>query len=208
MKKIVFCFICIQILTSCFKKDIVDSSVSNKDKLEVDSTIVNGNTIDIETQVPGNIKDSMAQNTVEVLPKISFSEAEQLNTVDGWKKFLTDHPEYEDKDEISDKIIRAEVDEIMKNKDTGQMPTSEKTRGGNQAFSSIIVDNNTSCDLTLRYSGTDAKKIIIPPNSEQKISLQSGQYNVAATACGHHYAGSEVLSGDYEVVYYITTVRY
>lgn len=74
--------------------------------------------------------------------------------------------------------------------------------------SSIIVDNSTSCDLVLRYVGKDVKKVVVPPNRQQKIPFSSGIYQVTASVCGLNYTGNENLMGNYEVIYYIETMRY
>lgn len=140
--------------------------------------------------------------------KMDYSTAKSQNTSDGWKKFLQENPNYKNKKEIEENIIRAEVNEIANNRETGAMPESEKTSKGNFKVSTIDVENDTSCDLTLRYSGTDAKIINIPPNSKKIVSVTSGKYTVAATACGFNYAGRETLNGDYSVVYYITSTTY
>jgi hypothetical protein len=50
--------------------------------------------------------------------------------------------------------------------------------------------------------------ITIPEGSTRSVSLSSGNYRVAATACGHNYAGSENLTGDYTSTFYISTTRY
>lgn len=207
MKNIFVAILLSTLSVSCFKKEIDLKSLEENRKNTVDSSsaIIPTNE---ETADLANVSDSLIVDNEISSQKISYSEAEQLNTSEGWKRFLKENPDYQNKEEINEKLIRAEVNEITNDKNTGEMPASEKIRGGNQALSSVNVENNTSCDLTLRYSGTDAKMIVIPPNSTQKVQVKSGQYKVVATACGYNYAGSEALTGDYEVVYYIQTVRY
>ena len=41
--------------------------------------------------------------------------------------------------------------------------------------------------------------------STKKIKISSGNYSVAASACGYNYAGTENLNGDYSVKYYIAS---
>ncbi|SHJ17852.1 hypothetical protein SAMN05443429_11147 [Cruoricaptor ignavus] len=197
MKKFIIYSAAFCTLSSCFKKEIAetDSVIADTAFVEVDSA-----------QVPLEVTDPI---TVNLPPNLmDYETAQRLNTSDGWKKFLADNPNYENKKEIEERIIRAEVDEIIRSGDTGEIPQSEALRGGDQEVSTMIVENNTSCELTLLYSGTDALRISIAPNSKQKFSMRSGNYRVAAQACGYNYAGAENLAGDYSVVYYITTTRY
>lgn len=205
IRKIIFFVIAIT-LVSCFKKENVE-----------ESNLIDSTAVVIDDSYP-TVVDSTAlivdeaaalvdENNNQNLP-ITFEEAERINTTASWKQFLDENPDYPNKEDIEDRIIRAEVSEIIADERTGEMPTAEKIGSTSSASSIIKIENDTSCDLIIRYSGKDAKKIVIAPNSEGEIRLKSGNYNVAASACGYNYAGSESLSGNYSVVYYISTVRY
>jgi hypothetical protein len=66
-------------------------------------------------------------------------------------------------------------------------------------------------NLTLLYSGSDSRRITIPPKGKRTISLKNGAYrcvaSVDASGIGN-YAGNEDLDGgSYEVEYYIVTSR-
>lgn len=205
MKNTILFLIALFAMNSCFKKEIDQSSlVSSTDStaLTVDSSAV---AIDAAVNMD-TLTDS--SSVVETSAIMTFDEASRVNSSAAWKQFLIDNPDYNKKQQIEDNIIRAEVREIAADSNTGQMPEAERVGSSSSAVSTIDVENNTSCDLTLLYSGNDAKRIIIAPNSKRKISLGSGRYTVAANACGYNYAGSENLTGDYSVVYYISTVRY
>lgn len=203
MKKMILFFFIFLLTVSCFKKEMVQTDT------KIDSLTVADSTVAIVTQTEKvSPETSLTTDSSNIYVPITLEEASEMNSVIGWRKFLSDNPDYPNKKEIEEKIIRAEVYEISKNKETGSMPQSEKLRDGNQAQSAITIENNTSCELVLRYSGPDALREIIPSNTQRKIIIGSGKYQVAATACGHNYAGVEVLSGDYEVVYYIQTVSY
>lgn len=193
--------------TSCFKKEVVQ----NENVSTVDSAAVTADSavpiVDSVAVFPDE-KILISENDAHVSSTMTYKEAERMNTSSAWKQFLRDNPNYENKNEIEENIIRAEVREISSDSNTGQMPESERLGSTNSSSSTIEVENDTSCDLTLLYSGRDAKKIVVSPNSKKKVSLRSGSYSVAANACGYNYAGSENLSGDYSVVYYISSVRY
>lgn len=186
---------------SCFKQEVIEKKNAESNKIS-DSVITSANEI---IKNNNKLNDS---SFVTIDSAMEYSTAKTINTSDGWRRFKEDNPNYINKKEIDDYIIRAEVNEIVNNKETGTMPESKKISGGIFKNSTIEVENDTSCDLTLRYSGTDAKLVVIPPNSKSKVKVSSGNYTVAATACGYNYAGKEKLNGNYSVVYYITTTRY
>lgn len=198
---VLFCF------TGCYKIEDKDSLTNSSDSLiaKIDSpAIIDSGVVDlaiIENQ------NDIVSDKIDVNP-MSYDDASAINTSEGWRKFIEDNPSYKNKEEINEKIIRAEVNEIANDKNTGEMPSAEKIGNTKTSKSKVIIENDTSCDLTIRYSGPDAKRITIAPNSKGTVNLGSGNYTVAASACGYNYAGSETLSGNYSVVYYISTVRY
>ena len=211
MKKILIFAVVLTFLTGCYKIESNVSTIDSSDSLmpSLDSATVvydvDSSLLDSET-VNGDINYNTADSIKIGL--ITYDDAVAVNTSEGWRKFLKDNPGYKNKEEINEKIIRAEVNEITNDKNTGEMPSAEKIGNTKTSKSEVIIENDTSCDLTIRYSGPDAKKITIAPNSKGTVDLGSGNYTVAASACGYNYAGSEALSGNYSVVYYISTVRY
>lgn len=210
MKKILIFAVAFTFLTGCYKIESNVSTVDSSDSLissldsativyDVDSSILDSETVngDINYNPADSIKISL----------ITYDDALAVNTSEGWRKFLKDNPGYKNKEEINEKIIRAEVNEIANDKNTGEMPSAEKIGNTKTSKSKVIIENDTSCDLTIRYSGPDARRITIAPNSKGTVDLGSGNYIVAASACGYNYSGSETLSGNYSVVYYISNVR-
>ncbi|MFI3296653.1 MAG: hypothetical protein R3Y59_03375 [bacterium] len=88
----------------------------------------------------------------------------------------------------------------------------DKTSYGYGSETSIEIYNNTRYTLTLLYSGTTSKRVIISPKQYKYLSLKNGKYKVAASVNAHNvgkYAGTEELDGGkYEVEYYISTSKY
>ena len=130
------------------------------------------------------------------------------NTSYSWKKFLEDYPNHDEASAIRKRIIRLEVDEISGDKETGQMPTFNQYGSSYSSSSTVRITNNTGCELTVRYSGPDVEMILIPVGSTRSVSLSSGSYKIAASACGANYAGTESLQGEYGSTFYISTTRY
>lgn len=138
----------------------------------------------------------------------AYDEALDQNTSYSWKQFLEDYPQHKDISEIRERIIRLEVEEIIGARETGQMPSFNQYNSDYSSSSSVQITNNTGCELTVRYSGPDAEMITIPVGGTRTVYLTSGNYKIAASACGSNYAGNEALHGKYGSTFYITTSRY
>jgi len=138
----------------------------------------------------------------------AFQEATVLNSSVGWKNFLDNYPDFEKAEQIRKTIIRLEVEEILGNNRTGQMPSfSQYSNNSYTSISSVQITNNTGCELIVRYSGPDVEMIIIPVGATKTVNLLSGDYKIAASACGSNYAGSEGLHGTYGSTFYISTSK-
>ncbi len=138
-----------------------------------------------------------------------YKQAESSNTSSGWKSFLKNYPNRSDAEDIRKYIIKLEVEEIMGSSSTGSLPSSNYSGSSNYTSSSTVtITNGTNCSLIVRYSGPDIKSIEIPDGASKTIYLSSGNYKIAASACGSNYAGSESLGGSYNSRYYIETSRY
>ncbi len=156
-----------------------------------------------------------AKRRLNKLDKINmqkaYDESVKVNTSYQWKRFLEEYPKHKKAAWIKNKIIRLEVDEIMGNISTGKIPSFDQNNvrsGTNTSRSSVSISNDTGCQLIIRYSGREAKMIIIPIGQTKTVYLKSGKYKIAASACGSNYAGIESLYGDYNSTFYIQTVRY
>jgi len=138
----------------------------------------------------------------------AYDEALSSNSSSVWKRFLDNYPDHPNKGSINEKIIRLEVDEILGSTETGQMPSFDSYGSSYSSNSSVKITNNTGCDLTVRYSGVQAKIIEIPSGGTSTVYLASGSYKIAASACGSNYAGVESLQGSYGSTFYISRTRY
>lgn len=135
----------------------------------------------------------------------AYDNAVSENSSYAWKGFLEDYPNHREANAIRDKIIRLEVDEIMENRNTRQMPSFNQYGYSSSSSSTVEITNNTGCSLTVRYSGVDAKMIEIPQGGTRRVHLSSVTYKVTASACGSNYASTESLEGSYSSNFYIET---
>lgn len=138
----------------------------------------------------------------------AYDEAVNSNSSYAWKRFLDEYPDHPNKSSIKEKIIRLEVDEILGDRETGRMPSFDNYSTSYSSNSSVEITNNTGCNLTVRYSGVEAKMIEIPSGGTRTVYLSSGTYKIAASACGANYAGTESLHGSYGSTFYISRTRY
>lgn len=138
----------------------------------------------------------------------AYDDALSSNSSYAWKRFLDEYPDHPNKSSIKEKIIRLEVDEILGDRETGRMPSFDNYSTSYSSNSSVEITNNTGCNLTVRYSGVEAKMIEIPSGGTRTVYLSSGTYKIAASACGANYAGTESLSGSYGSTFYISRTRY
>lgn len=138
----------------------------------------------------------------------AYDDALSSNSSYAWKRFLDEYPDHPNKSSIKEKIIRLEVDEILGDRETGRMPSFDNYSTSYSSNSSVEITNNTGCNLTVRYSGVEAKMIEIPSGGTRTVYLSSGTYKIAASACGANYAGTESLHGSYGSTFYISRTRY
>lgn len=123
---------------------------------------------------------ALAKKRIKILKveneKSEYQNALTQNSSSAWKAFLINYPNRSDISEIRKRIIKSEVDEIMGDKETGQLPVSDRTGSGYSSSSNITITNATECELTVRYSGSDVKMIEIPAGGTQTVYLSSGNY--------------------------------
>lgn len=124
------------------------------------------------------------------------------------EEFISKYPNHKSVKSFRKKLIDLEVNEIYGDRNTGQLPSFDKNSSSYSSYSVIEIENDTQCNLVVRYSGEDTKMIEIPAGATKSISMSSGTYRIAASACGSNYAGTENLQGSYSTKYYITTTRY
>lgn len=138
----------------------------------------------------------------------AYQNAMSINSSEVWKEFISNYPNREDIEDIKKQIIKCEVNEIMGDRRTGELPSFNQTSYGYSSSSSVSITNDTECILTVRYSGSDVKMIEIPAGGTRSVNLSSGNYQIAASACGSNYAGTEQLQGSYSSKYYIVRTRF
>ncbi|SMC53776.1 hypothetical protein [Cellulophaga tyrosinoxydans] len=145
------------------------------------------------------------QNLLEEQKNNLYSEALKENSAQTWKNFIALYPDHPNNKQIEDKIIELEVDDIFSGTH-GEIPSSNLSGVANYINSDIKIKNDTPYTLTIRYSGKENKRIIIPSGNTQRVDLISGEYRVTASVNASrvsNYAGIESLNGSYTSSYYL-----
>ncbi|MEN8715372.1 MAG: hypothetical protein ABF384_10735 [Verrucomicrobiales bacterium] len=106
-----------------------------------------------------------------------------------------DHPRHP---EIEKRVIDLEVAQIVAGKH-GQLPSSTTVSGPTGGENSTVtIENSTGYELTIRYSGKNSLKMIIPKDEKAQFQITNGSYTVAASvdaASVENYVGSEKFAG-------------
>ncbi len=120
----------------------------------------------------------------------------EQDTLEPYRHFLSRFPEHPLARWIEKRIIDLEVTEIAAG-DHGEIPQVEARRLGGSAVG-IEVKNDTGYTLTLRYSGPDSVKLVIPVGQTGKLTLPPGRYRVAGSVAAlgvNNYYGGEMMEG-------------
>lgn len=124
-----------------------------------------------------------------------------------YQKFAERFPSHPDIAWIQKRIIDLEVQQIAAG-DYGTMPEAQATTRGGSVVR-VEVENETGYELTVRYSGPESKKLVIPIAKTGHLSLQPGNYQVAASVTAasvtNYYGQQTMQGGEYASNFYIET---
>lgn len=138
----------------------------------------------------------------------AWKQASSANTMSSYDKYLSLYPRGKYAKEAEKRIVDIGIAKTYSG-EHGSLPQMDRVRPGKGPKSQIRVNNDTGYTLTLLYSGTDSKRLVISPQGSETISLYNGAYKVAAFVSASNvrsYAGSEqLLGGEYSVSYYISS---
>ncbi len=131
------------------------------------------------------------------------------NSVAAYQRHLELYPNSPYRAEVEKRIIDLEVAAILAS-NPGQLPPSVLLgpASSSMTLAEINVQNDTGYELTVRYSGTESRKLVLPRNGKQTVHLPPGRYTVTASADKarnvQSYAGTKTLeAARYEDQYYV-----
>lgn len=191
---------------------INNKKIENTDNLNYKNALSTGTIESLEKYIIENPNGKFAEECKKNISKVisenelkDYENALVTTSSNTLSEFISKYPNHKSIKSFRKKIIELEVDEIFGDKNTGQLPSFDRNSSSYSSYSEIAIENGTNCTLIVRYSGTDTKMIEIPAGASRLISMSSGTYRIAASACGSNYAGTENLQGNYSTRYYITT---
>lgn len=140
----------------------------------------------------------------------AWNMASKNNKSEYYQKFIDMYPNSQYASRAEKRLIDLEVNNVLSGS-YDELPSLNQSGYGYGSTSTISVYNNTSYALTVMYSGSDSKRLIIPPHQREYVTLPNGKYKCVASISGNarNHAGEENLTGgSYEVEYYIVTSTY
>ncbi|MGI8437980.1 MAG: hypothetical protein ACR2NX_13940 [Chthoniobacterales bacterium] len=137
-----------------------------------------------------------------------FTWVQEQNTVEAYKRYLERNPQVANRAAIETTIIDLEVAAIASG-EHGVLPKAQPISSDSRSsYAEVTVENSTGYELTVRYSGPDSKKIVIPAGATNSLSLGVGTYTVAASVSAfnvRNYVGTDTMrGGGYESRFYIS----
>jgi hypothetical protein len=124
-----------------------------------------------------------------------------------YKRFATRFPNHPEIEAIQKRIIDLEVKEIAAG-EYGEMPKAQPLSYGGSTVD-MEIENKTGYVLTVRYSGTNSKMIVLPVASTESITLVPGDYQVAASVSAsnvtNYYGRDTMQGGKYSSSFFIQT---
>lgn len=131
----------------------------------------------------------------------------QKNSIAAYQRHLQLYPTSPYRAAVEKRIIDLEVADILAS-NPGVLPpaTLLGPARASGSLAELNIKNRTGYELTVRYSGVDSRRIVLPVNGSQTLHLRPGTYTVAASVSGavRSYAGTDSLqSAQYDSVFYV-----
>lgn len=134
----------------------------------------------------------------------AWANAASVDDTWAYNEYLNRYPQGEHSKSAIDAMVKT-----IANGEHGSLPSMDQNYYGDGPKSSISIQNDTSYELTLLYSGVESKRIVLQPHGSTSISLYNGSYDIAASVTAsdvRNYYGTESLrGGSYSVSYYISS---
>lgn len=149
-------------------------------------------------------------NDAETLRNSLYDDVDWVTkegTLVAYRRYLQRNPNAALRTTVEKKLIDLEVAEIAAG-DHGTLPAAQRVSSNSYgSFSNVCIENGTSYELTVRYSGSDSKKLVVPAGERGSLQLLVGPYTVAASVSAanvRNYVGSDTLQGgEYSSRFYI-----
>lgn len=153
-----------------------------------------------------------ATTEMERLDDETWRRSKENASVEAYETYLQAFPEGIHTQEATRYIVEKEIEAIRKKGQYSNMPEMtpvESASGKHFNLTKIEITNYTAFQLTVRYAGPTARRLVFKPHETKTIELQKGVYVIAASldaAFVQDYLSEENLQGGfYQNSYYINT---
>lgn len=159
-------------------------------------------------EYPETSKRSDAEAQIQFLYN-DWSWVKEQDKIPHYQRFLARNPTHPQRRWMEKRIIDLEVDAIAAG-EHGELPKAEAQSGARSSGpASVEIENDTRYELTVRYSGGESKKVVIPASGKQSFQLPNGSYRVAASVnaarVSNYYGKEDFSGGTYTVRYFISS---
>lgn len=139
----------------------------------------------------------------------AWKRAREADNKQSYERYMAIYPNGAHMAEATTRLIEANIAEAL-NSAHNDLPNITHIESDDASLTSTITfENNTGLQLTIYYSGSDIRSIVIPPGGKSKITINNGNYKLAASVPPSHirpYAGQTVFTGgSYEMGFWIVT---
>ncbi len=129
----------------------------------------------------------------------------EQDSLDHYQRFAARNPDHPEQKWIEKRIIDLEVKAIAAG-DYGEIARAQPLSYGGSVVE-VAVENQTGYELTVRYSGPDSRKLVIPKGATGTVALLQGEYKVAASVTAanvmNYFGTDSMRGGRYSSRFYI-----
>lgn len=131
----------------------------------------------------------------------------EKNTRQSFERYMALYPNGAHIAEAEQKLIISKITETLNNTHN-ELPDIKHLEVDDESLTSTVyIQNNTIYPLTVYYSGFQTKGTVIPASGSATITVENGEYKIAASVPPHHirpYAGKTSFSGGkYEIGFWV-----
>ena len=157
-------------------------------------------------EYPETSKQADAEARIQFLYN-DWAWVKEQDKIPHYQRFLARNPTHPQRRWTEKRIIDLEVDAIAAG-EHGKLPKAEAVGGATATGpASVEIENGTGYELTVRYSGGESRKVVIPLGGKQSFQLPNGSYRVAASVnaarVNNYYGKEDFEGGSYTIRFFI-----
>ena len=140
----------------------------------------------------------------------AWEAAVDENSIEMYERYLNEYPSGLHAKKAEELLIDLQLSEIYDHPH-GTLPFVMPDNSGGGNTTTLKITNGADSELTLFYSGSEKKRVVLPAGVTSTIRLKNGQYRVGAKVQDSETQpsiGAMILNGgNYTISYYLTDSR-